>query len=616
MKRPSARSAALALVVLAAFLTAAPAAFAQLLPHRPATGGAKPADPNKPTPATFKSPKLRRWINDVPDTGQFLPDTAVILRVGPRVTTVGDFVREYFNSYPEFRPAPDSVGRLKFLNTLINRDVLALAALAQGRTTGFEDRIALKETRQRALAQAVYQRFVRDSIVVTETETRKLWEAYGFQHRYRHILVEDRNAADRVRRELISGRLPWAVAVKKYSTARNDLGPDGELGWLPSESLEPGMAYAILPLKPGETSLPVQDREGWHIVQCIERRAVPAPDFTAFKPGVRNVIASARAAELGERLMAMLRLRKGVVFDTTVAELASREFKEVVKVDQQSTATSINVDAGTPEFSAQDTARLIARWNGGGRFSIGDLMHAFSDIPPVMRPNLNRTEAVIAFVQSIILEPAIAEFGAQQGLEQDPLVSKPLQRKLEELMVEHMYQDSIGSRIWVSKEERRAYYEKNKPAYFTYPSVEFAAIVRESKAGADSVERALRAGTRAAEILRSDSLGGRVSGSIQRRQQHEQGPYHKALFEEMRPGDIQVRGPDKKGDYAILQLISYDGGRQLSFEEVETLVDESLQNMKSEKALEAMIARFKQQFPVEAHVERLMWIALVDPSLD
>ena len=61
-------------------------------PHRPAEGAVKPVDPNKPVPGKFTSPKLKGWINDVPDTGQFLPDSVWLLRVGPRVHTVGDYV--------------------------------------------------------------------------------------------------------------------------------------------------------------------------------------------------------------------------------------------------------------------------------------------------------------------------------------------------------------------------------------------------------------------------------------------------------------------------------------------------------------------------------------------
>jgi hypothetical protein len=215
-----------------------------------------------------------------------------------------------------------------------------------------------------------------------------------------------------------------------------------------------------------------------------------------------------------------------------------------------------------------------------------------------------------------VLEPSIAEYGVQKGLEKDPLVTAPVQDKLEQLMVEHMYADSISSKVWVSKDERKAYYQKNLPAFFTFASVQFAAITRDSKAGADSVEKALKSGMKAQAMLAADSAKGRVSGSIQTRGQNDHGPYQKSLFEEMRPGDVQVRGPDKNGDYAVLQVLSFDGGRQLSFEESETMIDESLQNQKSEAALDAMIARLQKHYEIVMRPEKVMLIKLIDPTLD
>ena len=76
-----------------------------------------------------------------------------------------------------------------------------------------------------------------------------------------------------------------------------------------------------------------------------------------------------------------------------------------------------------------DTARIIARWKNGGRFSIGDLVHAYTDIPPVMRPSLQRWEVLLAFVESIVLEPAIADYGARMGLDKDSLVTVPVQQQ-------------------------------------------------------------------------------------------------------------------------------------------------------------------------------------------
>ncbi len=608
----------LLLLSLAAALPAAAQAAEAPRPRpasRPAPGVPQPVDPNKPVPGKFTHPKLKGWINDVPDTGQFLPDSVWLLRVGPRVTTVRSYLESWFTSYPEFRPSQDSIGRVQFLNTLLNRDVMGLTATAQERALGFEDRLALRETRQRSLANAVYRRFVQDSVQVSEPEVRALWETYHWLQHYRHILVTDRSLAERVRRELISGRIAWVAAVKKYSIATNDKGPDGDLGWARRDKMDPGIAYRVYGLKPGETSHPVQDREGWHIVQSIERKSISPPDFRAVARALRDQIFGERAAERSERLLARLRVQNGMVYDTANVVFASSRFGQTMKVKQEAMAATFEIDGSVPEFGGEDTSRVLARWNGG-RFSLGSLLHAFSHLPAVMRPALNFPDAVFSFVETTVLEPSIAEHGAQRGLEQDPLVAEPLRLKREELVVEHMYQDSVGSRVWVSKDERRAYYQKNLSQFFTYPWVQFAALVRDSKAGADSVERALSSGRSLFELLAADSAAGRISGTLQVRNQHEQGPYHKALFEEMRPNDVQVRGPDSQGDYAILQLISYNQGRQLSYEESESMIDASLQNIKAEQALQGMIERQKKRYDIAWRPELVMLIRLLDPTLD
>src|SRR5438874_1241899 len=136
----------------------------------PSAHATSPPPAASPAPAAGKAapasgaPRRIRYIGSVPDTGQFLPDTTWLLQVGPRVTRVGDYIERWFGAYPEFRPPPDSLGRVKFMESLVNKDVMALTALALDHPLGFEDRLALRETRLRSLATAVYQGFVRDSV--------------------------------------------------------------------------------------------------------------------------------------------------------------------------------------------------------------------------------------------------------------------------------------------------------------------------------------------------------------------------------------------------------------------------------------------------------------------
>jgi PPIC-type PPIASE domain len=598
-------------LLLCALLTLATAVVAAPTKNPPA-----PKAPVKLTPENFTSPKLRGWLNGIPDTGQFLPDSVVLMRVGDRVTRVGDYVREYFKSYPEYRPGQDSVGRVTFLNTLRNRDVLGQSALALNLPLGFEDRLALREERQRVLTTAVYQRLVADSVTVSEEEVRDFFNAYQYALKLRHILVPDRNAAELVRREIISGRITWAAAVRKYSIAKGDAGLNGEIGWVTPDKMNPDVVYQTYRIKLGETSQPIQDVQGYHIVQCTERRPNLVPDYSILGKQIRSMIRVHRQSERSEALMATIRLKHGVQYDTTLAEMASTQFVQTTNMKQTAFNTTMEIDAKVPEFAPADTGRAIARWNNGGRFTINDLVHAFSDIPPLMRPALTRKELILAFVESVALEPFIAAHGASVGLEKDPLVTVPMARKLEELMVSRMYGDSIASRVYVSRDERMAYYEKNKPQYFTYPSVEYASFWKSTKAGTDSLVALLQSGRDPRAILAADSAAGLISGSIKHLRFDEGGPHHKPLFEEMRPGDVQWRGPDKQGDYLILKLLTFDGGRQLSYTESEPMIAESLQNIREDEALRALVERLSRRYTIEMHPELLGDIKMLDPTIE
>jgi hypothetical protein len=83
----------------------------------------------------------------------------------------------------------------------------------------------------------------------------------------------------------------------------------------------------------------------------------------------------------------------------------------------------------------------------------------------------------------------------------------------------------------------------------------------------------------------------------------------------MRPGQIEIDGPDKQGQYVVLQELSFTPGRQLSYDESSAMIDESLQNIESEKLLKAFIARHKKRYPVESRPDLVMRIKLVDPTL-
>ncbi len=575
---------------------------------------ANPAKPSRKPRATHteSGTPIRAYINGVPDTGQFLPDTAWLVRVDGRVTRASDFVERWFGGDPNYRPAPDSAGRVRFLNMLIDRDVLGLSAVATNRPMDFTDRAAMREFEQRVLSDILFQRYVWDSVRVSDAEADSAARQIGMEGHFRHILFAERAPAEKVRAALVSGKLKWEEAARKYTIARDDKGPGGDRGWVGWANFPVGLAAPLFKLQPGQISEVLRTGSGYEVIQLLEKRQRTGGTFTAFRNVVQKQLAEERASSYAEAVQSMIRTRIGMQFDTVNVRYAAAHFQPTSSIDTQNGRPTLMFDESLPAFSADDTARVLCRWNGG-QYTIGAFVAWYSGIPAMVRPSVNFPDGLMAQLENVLYEPYRAQIARDRGLDTLAIYHRRMADKREQIMVDHMYQDSVASKVWVSRDERLAYYKQHLPEFMSSPSADFVAILRHNKTGADSVAKALVSGANPAEILRADSLQGDVTGGYQHRRFDEPGPYHKVLFEELRPGGVSVMGPDRGGDYAVLQLLAYDAGRQRAFEEVQAETDAAVQAQKSEARLQAMLANLRPRFHIASRPELVMKILLTRP---
>ncbi len=570
-----------------------------------------PPHPSAPaTPPSATQPIVT--INGVRDTGQYLPDTTVLGRVDGRVFRIGEFVDRWFASYFLDRPRADSAGRYEFLNSMVNKEVLADLARRVNRPLGFEDRAALRETRERLLSNATFARLVSDSAHYTNDEVRHLYQQGQYELHLQRIVSADPGSAERARAEVIGKHLPWTEVAQRYSLFPD---ADGDLGWVRRDSIGPAAALDIFDLPDGGISQIHRDGDGWWFAQVLGRRPHVQPPLSQVGKMLAQEILGVKLNTRTEVLRQQVRREIGMVYDSTNIAWATAVFAER---ERQTRGTSklpvIDMSSEAPQFEPADTSRRLARWKDG-TLTLGDFLAEYNATPVIGRDKITNFAAFRGVLDGYILEPYMAELAVRRGLDRDPIVTEGMAKKEEQIRVEHLFGDSIEARLWVSNEERRQYYEAHLPDFMSLQSVTYAAIARSSRAGADSVVARLKAGERATDVLRADSLSGLASGSIKVEGERDGSEMHLLVFNEMREGDVHVLGPDKEGYYLVLQKLVHDAGHQLSLDQVMTLVDESVQNLKAERMLKEFIARHREGHVIELHPERLMRVKLVDPSI-
>jgi hypothetical protein len=535
-------------------------------------------------------------IDGVPDTGQFLPDTAVILRVGDQVATVRDYIDAYFASDPELRPKSDSLGRVAFLNTMIDKGIMDLVVRRANRPLTFEDRQLLREREVAVLSNVLYQRSVADSVTITQEDIARVHRDFGYEIRLRHILFEDQLNAQQVRDSLIKGRISWHEAHARYSRALSDSGPDGDIGRRSPLSLEPPLAAHLFGLREGAISDLQDDDEGVHLYQVVTRRVVQAPDIEFVRGSLQR---QARARQMPRRIEAILgqlRADAAMVYDTANMIWAVRRYVES--------------PSGFVRSTPADKGRVLARTRDG-EYTLESLITFYQQTSPLLQRKLNTFNRLRSELDAAVLEPYKVALARRRGLERDPLTIVLMERRRMEILAEHLYQDSINSRITISPRERRKYFDEHLSRRMGEAKIRHALFIRTSPEGADSVVVRLLAGEPAQEILSADSLKGARRGRIFEVLESEDPPYKKMLWEELKEGKVGVFGPVADGRWLVFQHLGMDPGHLLTYQESEPLVDESVRNLKADKLTREFFERHRRGVPIVARPELVMRIRLI-----
>lgn len=564
--------------------------------------------------AAAEPPKTIEYVDGVPDTGQFLPNSEVLARVADRSISVFAFRDFYFLSKPEIRPGRDSLGRAEFLTNMIRKEVLGLSALAANIPLGFEARSILREHRSTLLSNRLFEKYVMSFDTPPEDSLRKVYDHHRTELRLRVLHFTDRTQAEAARASLVKGAATWKATSDRYNPPALRAG-EGSLDWAKFESVPTEIALVLWNVKPGQYSPVLLAAGGYQLFQVTERRDRPFAEYSIMRPSIVALLRNHAASLRQREIMAVAKQGLDIRYDTTNVVYAAKRFGQAVTVGREGSAQTIHIDENVPEFADEDTARTILTWTGG-RLTLGRLLHEYSHVASVLRPAINTPELFMGYADAIVTAPRMIEIAVERGLEKDPAFLAAYEGKREQLLVERMVEDSVFSRITVSKQERRDFYQKNRNGFVTYPSIRYAVVVRPSKAGADSVLARLRGGANIFDVLRADSLAGNFSSGIKNATTQDRGLYEKVIFEEMRPGQSRVLGPDAQKHWACVHLIEFDPGRQMAYEEVEGIVDESVRNLKAEEALNAFVGRLMKRYPVEARYDLLMRVKLTTPSED
>jgi len=178
------------------------------------------------------------------------------------------------------------------------------------------------ETRS-LLASQVIETVMRNA--ATEDALREAYDTTystgdgGDEFHAAHILVETQEEAAEIVTELEQGA-DFSKLAKARSTGPS--GPSGgDLGWFGLGRMVPEFETAVLDMRAGEFSQPVQTQFGWHVILLNERRKVAAPKFEEVRGQLEQQVQQNAIEEHVNKLTAHADIIRPVVEDLDPAIL-------------------------------------------------------------------------------------------------------------------------------------------------------------------------------------------------------------------------------------------------------------------------------------------------------
>jgi len=188
---------------------------------------------------------------------------------------------------------PDTPERQQAIkDELINREVLAQAALKRGLDKNADVVAQMDMARQAVLVRALFDNEMKAN-PITDQALKTQYEQFKGQmgtneYKVRHILVDKEDDAKGIIADLNKGG-DFAKLAKDKSKDPGSKENGGDLDWGPSARYVKPFADTVVKLNKGATTAePVKTDFGWHVIRLDDVRPMKVPEFAEIKEQFRQ----------------------------------------------------------------------------------------------------------------------------------------------------------------------------------------------------------------------------------------------------------------------------------------------------------------------------------------
>ena len=191
-------------------------------------------------------------------------------------------------------------GRKQLAGELLNQELLLMDAKENNLEDDEDYKKEVEFAKEQILKQFAMKK-VLDQAEVTDEEAKKFYEDNPshftdvYQFHASHILTEDEDKAKEIKKLLDEGK-EFEELAKEHSTCPSKE-RGGDLGHFQSGQMVPEFEAALIDMKEGEVSEPVETQFGYHIIKLGHKDLVRENNFESYKDDLKQQMLAQKQQE-------------------------------------------------------------------------------------------------------------------------------------------------------------------------------------------------------------------------------------------------------------------------------------------------------------------------------
>lgn len=522
----------------------------------------------------------------------------VVAKVDTREITVADFEGVSETIDQSFLPETNDLeGKKVLLNHMINKEVMALKALAMGyeKEQWFVD-FWPKYKGPFLIAQLMDQMVVQ-KINITEEDVAAYYREMHYEYTLSQIVTANEDEIMAVREKAVAGE-DFAELAKTYSLGAGaehggyvGANPVGRIHWWVEEEL--------FTMEAGEISEPMKTSTGWAIIKVHRKRKV--------EPSFDEAWAAKRVRAIEEKkgmeaLKAKIEVDIGLQFFTDAVNIAYDALPQDIPYEDIMSYKVNRENAPRLDLDDQFKDMIVCQYSDGS-YTLGDFEEIYYRLALPERPRRQYgREHIIQTIHKMVFDRILPIYAEQEAkILEIPEVNKNLNNKKELFLVQKLYDDQIKDEVTVTNRDEQDYYAENIEMLLKLEMRDFAVILVADQPSAAEVHKKAMEGMNFAMLTRKFSTDKKADENMGRTGLHIEGSmqeYDEVGFALDGVGSISEPFQTSRG-WAIIMVAEIEDERVPTFEEAKGTIRKALLEIRYEEHLQEKLEKWREDYIIE-----------------